>query len=225
MAGGLSTLARLGFEEPEAVLADLERLGAWPHAAAPGGRRPLPEVAGSAAPRLVARTLAAVAAADPDPDAFAARLRHRPGFRRRLVAVVAASRSLGGWLAAHPEEADRLADGRRFAAPRPVADLVAETTAIASRHRDPAAAWDGLRRFKRRELLRVAVRDLAGGVDVQQVGAGLADLAQACLEAGLALAAREAGAAAGDLAGLGMGKLGGREVNYVSDIHVLFCHR
>ena len=81
MAGGLSTLARLGFEEPEAVLADLERLGAWPHAAAPGGRRLLTEVAGSAAPRLVARTLAAIAAAHPDPDAFAARLRRRPGFR------------------------------------------------------------------------------------------------------------------------------------------------
>jgi [glutamine synthetase] adenylyltransferase / [glutamine synthetase]-adenylyl-L-tyrosine phosphorylase len=243
MAGGLSTLARLGFEEPEAVVADLERLGAWPHAAAPGGRRLLTEVAGSAAPRLVARTLAAIAAAHPDPDGFTARLRRRPGFRRRLVALVAASRSLGGWLAAHPEEADRLADGRRFAAPRPVVELVAEATAIVGRHRDPVAAWDGLRRFKRRELLRVAVRDLAGGVDVQQVGAELADLAQACLEAGLALAAREAGAppagppegsgepqgpvgrAPVDLAVLGMGKLGGRELNYVSDIDVLFCHR
>jgi [glutamine synthetase] adenylyltransferase / [glutamine synthetase]-adenylyl-L-tyrosine phosphorylase len=225
MAGGLSTLARLGFEEPEAVLADLERLGAWPHAAAPGGRRLLTEVAGSAAPRLVARTLAAVAAAHPDPDAFAARLRRRPGFRRRLVALVAASRSLGGWLAAHPEEADRLADGRRFAAPRPLGELVAEATATVGRHRDPAAAWDGLRRFKRRELVRVAVRDLAGGVGVQEVGAELADLAEACLEAGLALAAREAGLEESGLAVLGMGKLGGGELNYVSDVDVLFCHR
>jgi [glutamine synthetase] adenylyltransferase / [glutamine synthetase]-adenylyl-L-tyrosine phosphorylase len=225
MAGGLSTLARLGFEEPEAVVADLERLGAWPHAAAPGGRRLLTEVAGSAAPRLVARTLAAIAAAHPDPDGFTGRLRRRPGFRRRLVALVAASRSLGGWLAAHPEEADRLADGRRFAAPRPVADLVAEATATVGRQQNAAAAWDGLRRFKRRELVRLAVRDLAGGVDVQQVGAELADLARACLEAGLALAAREAGAVPLGLAVLGMGKLGGGELNYVSDIDVLFCHR
>jgi [glutamine synthetase] adenylyltransferase / [glutamine synthetase]-adenylyl-L-tyrosine phosphorylase len=229
MAGGLSTLARLGFEEPEAVVTDLERLGAWPPAAAPGGRRLLTEVAGSAAPRLVARTLAAVAAAHPDPDAFAARLRRRPGFRRRLVALAAASRSLGGWLAAHPEEADRLADGRRFAAPRPPGELAAEATAIAGGDRDPAAAWDGLRRFKRRELVRVAVRDLAGGVGVQEIGAELADLADACLEAGLALAAREAGVPAGDgplvgLAVLGMGKLGGGELNYVSDVDVLFCH-
>jgi [glutamine synthetase] adenylyltransferase / [glutamine synthetase]-adenylyl-L-tyrosine phosphorylase len=227
MAGGLSTLARLGFEEPEAVVADLERLGAWPPAAAPGGRRLLTEMAGSAAPRPVARTLAAIAAAHPDPDAFTARLRRRPGFRRRLVALVAASRSLGGWLAAHPEEADRLGDGRRFAAARPVADLVAGATATVGRQQDPAAAWDGLRRFKRRELVRVAVRDLAGGVDVQQVGAELADLAQACLEAALALAARVAGAQpdGAAVAVLGMGKLGGGELNYVSDIDVLFCHR
>src|SRR6266540_6169228 len=227
MAGGLSTLARLGFEEPEAVLADLERLGAWPHAAAPGGRRLLTEVAGSAAPGLVARTLAAIAAAHPDPDAFTARLRRRPGFRRRLVALVAASRSLGGWLAAHPEEADRLADGRPFAAPRPLGELASEASAIVGRHQDPAAAWDGLRRFKRRELVRVAVRDLTGRVGVQEVGAELADLAEACLEAGLQVAARTVPGTAGlpRLAVLGMGKLGGGELSYVSDIDVLFCHQ
>jgi glutamate-ammonia-ligase adenylyltransferase len=228
MAGGVSTLARLGFEEPEAARADLEVLGAWPAAAAPGGRRLLTELAGSAAPRLAARTLAAVAAAHPDPGGLAARLRRRPGFRRRLVALAAASRSLGAWVAAHPEEADRLADGRRFATPRPVGELVAEATAIVERQADPAAAWDGLRRFKRRELVRVAVRDLAGGIGVEEVGAELAALAKACLEAGLRVAARtvlgpdEAPVA---LAVLGMGKLGGGELNYVSDLDVLFCHR
>jgi glutamate-ammonia-ligase adenylyltransferase len=221
----LSTLARLGFEEPEAARVDLERLGAWPSAAAPGGRRLLTEVAGSAAPRLAARTLAAIAAAHPDPDGFTARLRRRPGFRRRLVALVAASRSLGAWLAAHPEETDRLADGRRFAAPRPPEELVAEAAAIVDRHQDAAAAWDALRRFKRRELARVAVRDLAGGAGVELVGAELAALADACLEAALRVAAREAGVEHAGLAVLGMGKLGGNELNYVSDVDVLFCHQ
>jgi [glutamine synthetase] adenylyltransferase / [glutamine synthetase]-adenylyl-L-tyrosine phosphorylase len=106
-----------------------------------------------------------------------------------------------------------------------VGELVAEATAILGRHQDPAAAWDGLRRFKRRELVRVAVRDLTGRVGVQEVGAELADLAEACLEAGVALAAREAGVPLIGLAVLGMGKLGGGELNYVSDIDVLFCHR
>jgi [glutamine synthetase] adenylyltransferase / [glutamine synthetase]-adenylyl-L-tyrosine phosphorylase len=238
----LSALTRLGFEEPAAAAADLERLGAWPPNAAPGGNRLLADIAASAAPQLAARALAALAAAHPDPDGFAARLRRRLGFRRRLVPLVAASRSLGGWLATHPTEADRLADGRSFAAPRPRDELVAEATMIVSTGappwgspdpsglvagaREPPAAWDALRRFKRRELLRVAVRDLAGQVAVEQVAAELADLADACLAAALVVAAAESGYQPPPmrLAVLGMGKLGGSELNYVSDIDVLFCH-
>jgi [glutamine synthetase] adenylyltransferase / [glutamine synthetase]-adenylyl-L-tyrosine phosphorylase len=238
----LSALARLGFEEPEAAAADLERLGAWPPAAAPGGNRLLSDIAASAAPQLAVMSLAAVAAAHPDPAGFAARLRGRLGFRRRLVPVVAASRSLGAFMATHPEEADRLADGRRFAAPRPRADLVAEATALVAgappsgspgpvgrRSTDPLPAgpsWDALRRFKRRELLRVAVRDLAAQLPVELVAAELADLADACLYAALRVAAGESGYDPPPmrLAILGMGKLGGTELNYVSDIDVLFCH-
>jgi glutamate-ammonia-ligase adenylyltransferase len=222
----LSTLARLGFEEPEAAAADLERLGAWPPAAAPGGNRLRADIAASAAPQLAARALAALAAAHPDPAGFTALLRRRLGFRRRLVPLVAASRSLGAWLATHPTEADRLADGRRFAAPRPRAELVAEAVAVVAEAEEAAAAWDGLRRFKRRELLRVAVRDLAGQIAVEETAAELAELADACLEAALPLAAGESGYDPPPmrLAVLGMGKLGGSELNYVSDIDVLFCH-
>jgi glutamate-ammonia-ligase adenylyltransferase len=238
----LSTLARLGFEEPQAAAADLERLGAWPPGAAPGGNRLRADIAASAAPQLAARALAALAAAHPDPAGFTALLRRRRGFRRRLIPLVAASRSLGAWLATHPTEADRLADGRRFAAPRPRDELVAEATALVTeapprgspgsagrRSTDPLPAgpsWDGLRRFKRRELLRVAVRDLAGRVAVEEVAAELAELADACLEAALRVAAAESGYDPPPmrLAVLGMGKLGGNELNYVSDIDVLFCH-
>jgi [glutamine synthetase] adenylyltransferase / [glutamine synthetase]-adenylyl-L-tyrosine phosphorylase len=223
----LSTLARLGFDEPAAAADDLERLGAWPPAAAAGGARLLADIAASAAPQLAARSLAALAAAHPDPEGFTARLRGRLGFRRRLVPLVAASRSLGAWLVTHPTEADRLADGREFATRRPRDELVAEAVATVAGHRgDPAAAWDALRRFKRRELLRVAVRDLAGQVLVDEVAAELADLADACLEAALVVATAESGYDPPPmrLAVLGMGKLGGSELNYVSDIDVLFCH-
>jgi len=120
-----------------------------------------------------------------------------------------------------------MADEHGLAAPRPVGELVAEASAIVGRHESSAAAWDGLRRFKRRELVRVAVRDLTGRVGVQEVGAELAALAEACLEAGLQVAARTVPDPAGSprLPELGMGKLGGGELNYVSDIDVLFCHQ
>src|SRR5436190_1656121 len=45
----------------------------------------------------------------------------------------------------------------------------------------------GLRRWKRRELLRTAVRDLLGSADMPSVGRELASLAQACLEAALVM--------------------------------------
>jgi glutamate-ammonia-ligase adenylyltransferase len=233
----LSGLARLGFGEPEAVAGDLEALGAWPQPPA-ASRRLLAELAACANPDLAVRALAAIAAARADRDAFTARLRRSIGLRRRLIAVVAASRSLGRWLAAHPEEVDRLADGRAFAAARPRENLVREALAMV-RGQPPRRAWDALRRLKRRELLRIAVRDLAGGTPVDTVGAELASLADACLEAGLELAAatvRAGPAAAASpgpgaggglplrLAVLGMGKLGGAELNYVSDIDVLLCH-
>jgi glutamate-ammonia-ligase adenylyltransferase len=234
----LSGLARLGFGEPEAVVGDLRALGAWPPHAAAGSPRLLAELGGCANPDLAVRALAAIAAARADRDAFTAELRGSIGLRRRLIAVVAASRSLGRWLAAHPEEVDRLADGRAFAAARPRERLVREALAVV-RGQPPQPAWDALRRFKRRELLRIAVRDLAGGTPVDTVGAELASLADACLEAALELAAatvRAAPATAASpgpggggglplrLAVLGMGKLGGAELNYVSDIDVLLCH-
>jgi len=225
----VTSLVRLGFDEPETVVAELEALGAWPPRAAAGGQRLLEELAASANPDLAARALAAVAAASAEPASFSAALRQRAGFRRRLVALAAASRSLGRWLAAHPEEAWRLADGRAFAAARRRADLVREARAAVGGEggRRVEAAWDALRRFKRRELLRIAVRDLAAGTPVDSVGAELADLADACLQAGLGLARRAVEPAGGpqvELAVLGVGKLGGAELNYVSDIDVLFCH-
>src|SRR6266542_2607613 len=222
----VTTLVRLGFDDPESLAVELEALGAWPPRPGANGHRLLEELAASANPTLATRALAAIAQATSDPGAFAAGLRRRP-LRRRLIAVVAASRSLGRWLAAHPDEVERLGDGRALAAPRPRAELVRQARAAVPASAGVEAGWRGLRRFRRRELLRVAVRDLDGGAPVDSVGAELANLADACLQAGLELATR-AQAAPGDppvgLAVLAMGKLGGRELNYVSDIDVLFCH-
>ncbi len=223
----VTSLVRLGFDEPEAVTAELELLGAWPQHATAGGQRLLEEIAASANPTLAARALGAIAAASRDRAAFVAALRRRIGFRRRLVALVAASRSLGRWLAAHPEEAWRLTEGREFSAPRDPGALARRAAQIAAGQPTAEAAWGALRRFKRRELLRVAVRDLAGGAEVDSVGAELADIADACLEAGLQVATRSVvpdGEVPVRLAVLAMGKLGGAELNYVSDIDVVFCH-
>ena len=65
---------------------------------------------------------------------------------------------------------------------------------------------------------------MASGVD--DAAAELSDLAAGTLEAALAIARREVGEAADRvrLAVIAMGKCGGRELNYVSDVDVIFVH-
>jgi glutamate-ammonia-ligase adenylyltransferase len=116
---------------------------------------------------------------------------------RAFVAVAAASNALGRLCVVDPTALDVL-----DALERPVAVDGA----------DPAA----LARSKRLELLRIAARDLLGLDTLDTVGLALADLAEGVLGAAVALAGGDA------LAVVGMGKLGGRELNYASDVDVMF---
>jgi glutamate-ammonia-ligase adenylyltransferase len=88
----------------------------------------------------------------------------------------------------------------------------------------PAAAVDALRSAYRRCLLSLAARDVTGVVSVEEVGVEMADLASATLSAGLAVARTTLpdDAPGCRLAVIGMGKAGGRELNYVSDVDVIF---
>jgi glutamate-ammonia-ligase adenylyltransferase len=76
----------------------------------------------------------------------------------------------------------------------------------------------------RDELLTTVVRDLVHGARVDDIAEELADLADAALEAGLAIARAEmpTDSAPCRLAIIAMGKCGGRELNYVSDVDVIF---
>ena len=83
---------------------------------------------------------------------------------------------------------------------------------------------DALRVAYRRALLKVAARDLTASPDVMDTAGELADLAAAALEAALAIARAEVGPDADRVrfAIIGMGKCGGRELNYVSDVDVIY---
>jgi glutamate-ammonia-ligase adenylyltransferase len=84
---------------------------------------------------------------------------------------------------------------------------------------DPAAGPEGsdLARVKRLEVLRIAARDLLGLDDLEATGRLLSDLAANLLQRGCDLTARSAPG----VVVIGMGKLGGAELNYSSDIDVL----
>jgi [glutamine synthetase] adenylyltransferase / [glutamine synthetase]-adenylyl-L-tyrosine phosphorylase len=84
-----------------------------------------------------------------------------------------------------------------------------------------ALDWEAIREAKYRGLLRVAARDLAGRPFRDSLYE-LSSLADACLAAALARAAAETGVEAPAL--LALGKLGGRELNFSSDVDVIFVY-
>ena len=96
-----------------------------------------------------------------------------------------------------------------------------------------------LREWRRREMLRIAWRDIAGRASVTDTLRAVSDLADGCIRAGVAAAqhhlespfGRPRSAAAGNAeAGevpfivVGMGKLGGRELNFSSDVDLVFLY-
>ncbi len=166
----------------------------------------------------------------PDADRLLAALERDPVFRLRLLAVLGVSGGLAEHLARHPEQWRALAD-LPLPAPRQLATDV-RAALLESVEADPASAEpcagrpdvDALRSRYRQLLLVLAARDLADSLDTGVVAGELADLAAAALEAGLAVARalHPADAAAARLAVIGLGKCGGQELNYVSDVDVVF---
>ncbi|MGN6598311.1 MAG: bifunctional [glutamine synthetase] adenylyltransferase/[glutamine synthetase]-adenylyl-L-tyrosine phosphorylase [Actinomycetes bacterium] len=151
--------------------------------------------------------------------------------RHRLVTVLGMSSALGEGLARHPEQWRLLQGELAPAPPDTLRQELLEAVGADPRAATPVAApldglsgADALRIAYRGRLLRIAARDVAEGADVEEVAAELADLAAAALEAALAVARSELppNAAPARLAVIGMGKCGGRELNYVSDVDVVF---
>jgi glutamate-ammonia-ligase adenylyltransferase len=147
------------------------------------------------------------------------------------LAVLGVSRAFGDHLARHPEHWKVLAE-LALPAPRRAPDdarraLLEAIGADPSSVTPVATLADAVERMRlsyRRALLELAARDLADSLGSGVVSGELADLAAAALEAGLAItrAGYPAEASSARLAVIGMGKCGGQELNYVSDVDVVF---
>jgi glutamate-ammonia-ligase adenylyltransferase len=132
-----------------------------------------------------------------------------PVVLERAVPILGLSTSVADFLVAYPEEAALFAD----LDPRALPELLDEARGDV----ESLGAEPGLRRFRRRAMARIAARDLAGE-PVEEVVAEISAAAEACLEVALQVVD------GADMAVLGMGKLGGAELNYASDVDVLFVH-
>ncbi len=226
-------LARLGFADA----ARAERLLSQDLALDPEGADAdlLASLAASADPDLALITLSRMTLGG---DLLGA-LRADAGLRSRFTAVLGASAALGDHLARHPGDWRVLSGPDALRSPGPAelrTDLLMAVGAkpddpepaagpAGPQGRDPATApVASLGAAYRRRLLHLAARDLTGAVTVDETAAELADLAAAALEAALAVARSQLppGSAPARLAVIAMGKCGGRELNYASDVDVIF---
>jgi [glutamine synthetase] adenylyltransferase / [glutamine synthetase]-adenylyl-L-tyrosine phosphorylase len=210
VAGLEGRLARLGFVDVPAVARD------WADIGVDDGDL-LESLAAAADPDLATRSLSRlVGAAGEQAPKLTALLSDDGEFGRRLARVLGASAALADHLARHPEDCLELADAGLDLV-RPTASAIAGALA-AARDRDD------LRRIYRRHVLLLAARDLGLQLRVEDCAAELADLAAGAIEAAMGLARSELGSSVDccTLSVIGMGKCGARELNYVSDVDVIF---
>jgi glutamate-ammonia-ligase adenylyltransferase len=150
---------------------------------------------------------------------LAVTFRDHPGAAERTCHLLGASRIVGEAMRRHPEFVDALDDDEALAVEADRGGLVADALDTLEWRGDQEQRREGLRRFKRRELLRNATRDLLGYARLEATERELTALAESSLEAALTSLRPSL-----PFAVVGMGRLGGGELSYASDIDVMFVY-
>jgi glutamate-ammonia-ligase adenylyltransferase len=167
-----------------------------------------------------------------NPLSLAALFERDPETLPTLLQIFSTSQHLSDLLITDPESFDllRLTEGEPVAREMLIDDLCSEVEALA----DAGLVLKALRRFKRRETLRIGYGDIVRGHSLALVTEQISFLADAIVEAAFRAARRKFVARRGQplradkqparFVVLGMGKLGGLELNYSSDIDLIFLY-
>lgn len=237
-------LEEKGFKNPDAAYESLQLLRGAPHTfLTQRARRHLERIA----PLLLQEVIDA-----PEPDmallnlerflgalraraTFFALLAENRGIIQVLVSLFGTSQFLSRIFIQHPEILDSLVS-RSYAAPfKDRATMARDLAELMKTAGDYEQKLDVLRRFRNEEFLRIAMGDIHGHTPQGQGTLQLSCLAEVCLEQAVAIAREEllprfglpictASGAAARFAIVGMGKLGGRELNYHSDLDIIFIY-
>lgn len=238
-AQAVSELAGRGFRNPEAAHRNLLHLafghGETVPVSAPSQPvlrlvpRLLDELRGSANPdrglNNVERMLRAFGAV----DSFADLLSSHNAFLNLLVTIAARSEALTETISRDPGLVDwMLYSGALFAERHPE-DVDLESRAAVAGLPGAALQIAALHSFRKRENLRVGVRFLMDLANEEETSEQLTAIAESVVKRIVSVASRSlAGAAAENRsyqwAIIGLGKLGGREMNFGSDLDIFFVH-
>ena len=145
-------------------------------------------------------------------------LKDHPAALDTLVRVVASSNYLADILVRNPEYFDFVSN-HGLLQPRTLAESAAELSRTWSAFRSRFSQFDAVRRFRRREILRIGIADVIGRYSLPLVTDQLSVLADNVVSQCLKII--ENGEPS-RLFVLALGKLGGHELNYSSDIDLVF---
>lgn len=190
----------------------------------------LEALADAADPEQATRLLAAFFTRLQTPGVYARAMADDRQVVRKLVGLFGASAFLGESLVFHPELVESVLFAKGLPTPdrarRHVKDEIAEATQRASEHddRDPDDVFVGaLRHAKSRIMMEVGLAELSGELVTREATMVLSAVADATLEHATRYALAEKGLEGG-LSVVAMGKLGGSEIGYGSDLDIFFLY-
>jgi len=230
---GLTELARLGFAELEGTLQRLEQLVKL---VGDSGRAALAPLSQSANPDQALKALIEIAERD---SATLKKALKQHETAQRLILTIGSSSALIDFIRRYPPALEIFHKAQSKLPTRETMrqTLVAAASANFTDGFKCEEAWAALRRAYRIELVRLAAFDVTQASPTEVlpvVAAHLADMASAALDAGLVIARHELTATADHgtytqaeventrVAVIAMGKCGARELNYISDVDVIF---
>jgi len=215
-------LSKAGFMEIDRALLNLRRLAGGEHRREEFLRLAVmacDQLARGADPDMALNNWERFVSVLPDPRNHFRELLSQPRRLEILLDIFASSQFLADTLFRYPSFLDWVTDAAVLHGKRDVSLLHEELCAF-SRNLERHEWLNWLRRFRRRELIRIGTRDLCLRLSLDQITRDLSALAQALL---MAVVGREEGAleAKDRFCVLALGKLGGEELNYSSDIDLL----
>ncbi len=178
----------------------------------------------AADPEQAARLLSTFFARLPTPSVYVRALAEDHHAARRLCTVLGASAFVGEALVSRPELFDQLLFGRGAPDAESARRTVDEEVQQLPMTHDVDDLVGALRRAKGRVTMEVGLADLAGEIGTRAATTVLSSLADAIVEHAVRFAMKERGFGETGLAVIAMGKLGGREIGYGSDLDVFFAY-
>ncbi len=155
-----------------------------------------------------------------------------------LLTILGSSQYLSDVLIRYPQLFEWLLEPGVLRRPVLKAEFARELAAMTDRWTRVERKWEALRRFKVREILRIGLQDLLGNQDLVGITQQLSALADVTLQKAYEISHAELQRRFGlpqvltptgetrecGFCIIGMGKLGGEELNYSSDIDILFVY-